>query len=193
MIERIRSELEAERATPEHARQLAAGRKRRQQVQQEYEQDFRNAVLQFLDFAPRHQDTARTIAEAVTTHATPVGSGTVARTKRIPVERRAEAAVIAWMRHQTTAYDHMTVARVKGERRDVRRKLAARSRDLLNRYRRGDAIAPESCPLQQALALDRRHTSKTAPDHLQKAADPLTRHAHTMRGLADGLDNFFCD
>ena len=29
---------------------------------------------------------------AVTDHATPVGSGTVARTKRIPVEQRAEAA-----------------------------------------------------------------------------------------------------
>jgi len=40
-------------------------------------------------------------------HATPVGSGTVARTKRIPVEQRAEAAVIARMRHQTTGHDSM--------------------------------------------------------------------------------------
>jgi len=45
------------------------------------------------------------LARAVADHATPVGSGTVARTKRIPVEERAEAAVIAWMRHQTTGYD----------------------------------------------------------------------------------------
>jgi hypothetical protein len=45
----------------------------------------------------------------VTTHAAPVGSGTVARTERIPIERRAEAAVIAWMRHQTTAYDNLAL------------------------------------------------------------------------------------
>lgn len=32
----------------------------------------------------------------------PVGSGTLARTRPLPIERRAEAVVIAWMRHQTT-------------------------------------------------------------------------------------------
>ena len=32
------------------------------------------------------------MARAVTQHATPIGSSTVARTKRIPVEQRAEAA-----------------------------------------------------------------------------------------------------
>eukprot|EP01035_Chromulina_nebulosa_P056444 gene56444-77358_t len=57
-------------------------------------------------------------------HATPVGSGTVARTKRIPIEQRAEAATIAWMRHQTTGYDSMTIPREKGLRREVRRMLA---------------------------------------------------------------------
>jgi len=83
-------------------------------------------------------------------HATPVGSGTVARTKRIPVEQRAEAAVIAWMRHQTTAYDSMTIPRVKGKRREVRRMLAQRSKELLVRYRRGE-IGSSECPLQSAL------------------------------------------
>jgi hypothetical protein len=88
----------------------------------------------------------------VTTHATPVGSGTVARTERIPIERRAEAAVIAWMRHQTTAYDSMPIPRVKGKRREVRRMLAARSMELLARYRRGDPAAV-SCPLAVSLAV----------------------------------------
>jgi hypothetical protein len=37
-------------------------------------------------------------ADAVTVHATPVGSGTVARTERIPVHQRAEA-IIACVRH----------------------------------------------------------------------------------------------
>ena len=91
------------------------------------------------------------LARAVADHATPVGSGTVARTKRIPVEQRAEAAVIAWMRHQTTGYDSMVIPRVKGKRREVRRMLAQRSKELLGRYRRGELVG-EVCPLKKALA-----------------------------------------
>jgi hypothetical protein len=75
----------------------------------------------------------------------------VARTKRIPIEERAEAAVIAWMRHQTTGYDNMVIARVKGKRREVRRVLARRSVELLGQYRSGAPIAA-ACPLQKALA-----------------------------------------
>jgi len=96
---------------------------------------------------------SRRLARLVAAHATPVGSGTVARTKRIPIERRAEAAVIAWMRHQTTAYDSMKIARVKGQRREVRRMLAARSRSLLEAYRQGHAI-PDSCPLTRVLTVE---------------------------------------
>ena len=82
-------------------------------------------------FHANHAELADRLARAVTEHATPVGSGTVARTKRIPVEQRAEAAVIAWMRHQTTGYDGMAIPRVKGKRREVRRMLARRSHELL--------------------------------------------------------------
>ena len=88
----------------------------------------------------------------MTAHATPVGSGTVARTERIPVEERAAAAVIAWLRHQTTTYDSMTIARVKGKRREVRRELAEQSRRLLARYRAGEPIEPAQCVLTRALA-----------------------------------------
>ena len=97
-----------------------------------------------------HAKLAEQMADAVTRHATPVGSGTVARTQRIPIERRAESAVIAWLRHQTTAYDNMKIARVKGKRREVRRMLAEQSRRLLEKYRAGRAVG-ETCPLLQAL------------------------------------------
>ena len=99
---------------------------------------------------PAHADLAHRLARAVADHATPVGSGTVARTKRIPVEERAEAAVIAWMRHQTTAYESMKIARIKGKRREVRRMLAQRSKELLSRYRRGEPVG-EECSLEKAL------------------------------------------
>jgi len=74
----------------------------------------------------------------------------VARTKRIPFDEPAEAAVIAWMRHTTTGYDGMVIPRIEGKRREVRRMLAQRSQELLERYRRGKAM-PEGCPLQKAL------------------------------------------
>lgn len=150
-IERIRADLGAERSTDGYAKKKQADARRREQAQAVYVEDFHGAVLTFLAFHQNHADVADRLARAVTDHSTPVGSGTVARTKRIPVEQRAEAAVIAWMRHQTTGYDGMVIPRVKGKRREVRRMLAARSKELLGRYRRGEP-ALEGCPLRRALA-----------------------------------------
>ena len=97
------------------------------------------------------QPHAIKLARLVAEHATPVGSGTVARTQRIPVAERAEAAVIAWMRHQTTAYDAMKIERVAGRRREVRRELAQISRVLLDLHRREVAHVLHSCSLCKAL------------------------------------------
>ncbi len=149
-IERIRTELEAERSTEGFAKKKAADAKRREKTQENYVEDFNQAVVTFLAFHPDHDDLAQRLARVVADHATPVGSGTVARTKRIPVEQRAEAAVIAWMRHQTTAYDSLQIPRVKGKRREVRRMLAQRSKELLAGYRRGEINVGE-CPLVRAL------------------------------------------
>lgn len=154
-IERIRTELEAERSTESFAKRKEADAKRREKAQEIYVEDFTGAVVNFLAFHPNHADLARRLAKAVADHATPVGSGTVARTKRIPVEQRAEAAVIAWMRHQTTAYDSMTIPRVKGKRREVRRMLAQRSKELLAGYRRGE-VNGEECPLARAIETERK-------------------------------------
>lgn len=149
-IERIRAELEAERCTESYAKKKEAEARRRDKAQAEYVDDFFQAVLAFLAFHPHYADLAERLAQAVTDHATPVGSGTVARTKRIPVEKRAEAAVIAWMRHQTTGYDGMVIPRIKGKRREVRQMLAQRSQELMARYRRGESVS-EGCPLRKAL------------------------------------------
>lgn len=149
-IERIRTELEAERSTEAYAKRRTSDLKRREKKQEQYVDEFRDAVLHFLNFHHRYDDVADKLATAVTEHATPVGSGTVARTERIPVEQRAESAVVAWMRHQTTAYDNMRIARKRGARREVRRNLAAQSRLLLQHYRSG-ADVKDGCPLLQAL------------------------------------------
>jgi hypothetical protein len=149
-IERIRTELAAERSTESFAKKKEAGVRRREKAQAAYVEDFHGAVMAFLGFHAAHADLAERLADAVTTHATPVGSGTVARTKRIPVEQRAEAAVIAWMRHQTTGYDSLVIPRIRGRRREVRRMLAQRSKELLASYRQGKP-AGEVCPLRKAL------------------------------------------
>lgn len=151
-VTRIEAELAAERASPAYARKQAAAGQRREREQAAYVESFEESVVVFLRFAPPHATLARHLAKVVATHATPVGSGTVARTERIPIERRAEAAVIAWLRHQTTAYDSLKIPRVKGKRREVRRMLAEQSRLLLEGYRRGQTVDPARCPLRQALA-----------------------------------------
>ena len=151
-IERVQEDLESERADPSYQRRLDAGRARRAREQAAYEQEFLAEVLAFLDFADAHERLAAKVAAAITRHAVPVGSGTVARTQRIAVDRRAEAATIAWLRHQTTAYDQMKIARVRGRRREVRRELARHSRALLDRYRRGETVSGGRCVLQQALS-----------------------------------------
>jgi len=150
-IARIRAELEQERQDPAYTHKLERGRQRRAQEQTRYVEDFTQAVQDFLAFAPVHATLAARLAKAISAHASPVGSGTVARTQRIPIERRAEAATIAWLRHATTEYDDMAIPRVAGMRREVRRMLAERSRRLLDRYRRGESIPTGQCLLQRGL------------------------------------------
>ena len=146
----LEEELKREREDPAYQKKLDAGRARRAKEQVVYAEDFEKAVRDFLNFAEAYGDLEGEMAKAIAEHAVPVGSGTVARTKRIPIERRAEAAVIAWLRHQTTAYDDMVIPREKGARREVRRMLGKRSRVLLNRYRDGGELGG-SCPLSRAL------------------------------------------
>jgi hypothetical protein len=150
-IEQARAEIEATRADPAHQKKLDASRRRRERAQDEYVVNFEREVHAFLRFAPAFAAQGQALAQAVTAHATPVGSGTVARTARIEIDRRAEAAVIAWMRHQTTAYDGMSVPRVRGARRAVRRELAEVSRALLDLHRGPARHDLSACPLCAAL------------------------------------------
>lgn len=149
-IDNAIQEMTAKRSTASYQKNLENSRKRREKKQEAYAIEFFRAVQDFLNFAPSYLDIEKQIAKAVTDHAVPVGSGTVARTEMIPLKDRAARAVIAWMRHQTTGYDAMKIPRVKGKRREVRRMLAERSSQLLQAYRRGDLIM-DNCPLKAAL------------------------------------------
>jgi len=149
-IEEGRREIEEKRSTDSYAKKRKSDLARKERLHRSYVAEFSCEVASFLSFAPRYKKLEEQLAYAVTVHATPVGSGTVARTTRIPVEDRASRAVVAWMRHQTTGYDTMSIERVKGRRREVRRMLAERSMELLASYRKGGDV-PDSCPLKKAL------------------------------------------
>ncbi len=151
-IEALQRELATERSDPAYAKKLESGRKRRAVKEEIYAEDFGAAVRRFLNFHPTHAMIAETMAGLITEHATPVGSGTVARTQRIPLEERARAATVAWLRHQTTGYDRMNIPRQAGRRREVRRMLAQRSMQLLARYRTGERIDFAQCPIHRSLA-----------------------------------------
>ena len=72
-VDRVKRILEMERSTPAYRNKLDAGRKRREEEQNQYVVTFRKAVMDFLAFAPRYQELAERFAAAVTDHAVPVG------------------------------------------------------------------------------------------------------------------------
>ena len=143
-------EVQQIRLTDQYKKKQLYASDRREKKQAEYDGEFIQAVESFLNFHSNYKPMEQKLARAVTAHAIPVGSGTVARTQMIPIEQRALLAVIAWMRHQTTGYDDLKIARVKGERRAVRRTLAQQSEALLARYRQGMPASP-NCPLLKAV------------------------------------------
>ncbi|MFZ5890595.1 MAG: DUF2293 domain-containing protein [Myxococcota bacterium] len=150
-IEAARAAIEAERASPEYQKRRASELERKRRLQASYAAEFEYEVRQFLRFAPSFSELEARLARRVAEHATPVGSGTVARTERISIDRRAEAAVIAWLRHQTTSYETLSIPRVRGARRKVRRDLAQVSRSLLDLHRRDNSHVPAACPLCKVL------------------------------------------
>lgn len=150
LIFQAKEDIRALRLTDEYKKKLASGIRSREKKQEMYGSEFCEAVENFLSFHSQHKELERFLAKAIVAFAIPVGSGTVARTKMIPIEKRAELAVIAWMRHQTTAYDNLKIARIKGERRAVRRTLAQQSVALLIKYREGRFVSLD-CPLQMAV------------------------------------------
>jgi hypothetical protein len=150
IINEAQKSATAQRASEAYQKRCEYDKQRRHKTQEQYEISFTNAVKRFLNFDRAYKALEEIIAIAVTQHAIPVGSGTVARTTMIPLSERAAHAVIAWMRHQTTDYDNRSIARIKGERRNVRQSLALESIAGLEKYRNNSAI-PLDCPLKLAV------------------------------------------
>ena len=150
-IEEAITVVEAQRADPKHQKKLAQVKVRREEKETVFGEDFQQAIIQFLNFDQKYHLLVEQLSTLVKEHAVPVGSGTVARSSSVTLEDKAALAVMAWMRHQTSAYDSTSVARVKGARRELRRQIARQSERILAKYRSGDNVDFEVCPLYRAL------------------------------------------
>ena len=75
----------------------------------------------------------------------------MARIERIPIHERAEAAVIAWMLHQMTAYEQMKIPRIKG-RGDPQSRLTRGRAEMTIDPTCPPAIPPRtpSCPQERS-------------------------------------------
>jgi hypothetical protein len=99
----------AEQRAKETADRRAATRtvsaRSRARREERYEQDLREAVLRFLDFAPAHAQLAEQIATETAAHAAVVGSGRVGRTQMLSLDEKAALAARAHIRHRHTEYE----------------------------------------------------------------------------------------
>lgn len=96
--------LAEETRTQREVRRLIS-RAQREKQEAKYREQFEEAVYEYLDFVPKHEQLARDIAKVVAEHATQVGSERVGRTRKLPLEEKAMLAVRAYIRHNYTKYE----------------------------------------------------------------------------------------
>ena len=152
-LEKAKALVEAQRADPKHQKKLSQAKVRREQKEAVFGDDFQHQIIKFLNFDQKYHALVEQLSELVKEHAVPVGSGTVARSSSVTLKDKAALAVMAWMRHQTSAYDSTSVPRVKGARRELRQQIARRSERILAKYRSGDDVDFKVCPLYRALKI----------------------------------------
>ncbi len=150
-IQEAKTLVEAQRADPKHQKKLAQAKVRRDEKEEVFGEDFQQAIVAFLNFHNKYQTLVEKLAVLVKEHAVPVGSGTVARSSSVTLQDKAALAVMAWMRHQTSNYDSTSVPRIKGARRELRKKIARQSERILAKYRSGVDADLSDCPLYKAL------------------------------------------
>mgnify|MGYP000285246673 CR=1 FL=1 len=150
-IQEAKALVEAKRADPKHQKKMAQAKVRREEKEEVFGEDFQQAIISFLNFDKKYHSLVEQLAGLVKEHAVPVGSGTVARSSTVTLDDKAALAVMAWMRHQTSHYDSTSVPRIKGARRELRRKIARQSEAILAKYRSGIDADLNLCPLYKAL------------------------------------------
>lgn len=155
-IDDVLKEVEAYRESDAFERQRASAERAREAREALRGESLRDAVRRHLAFHPRHASFEARVVEATLRWeaARPQKKAPKVPATAAGWAREAERVVTAWMRHQTTGYDRLRLPRghARAKRREARRKLEEQGQRLLNPYRLDQPVAPESCPLQRALA-----------------------------------------
>lgn len=96
---------EAVETAERRAGRRAQGAAYRARKEAGYVDQLTEAVVAYLDFAPRYAELARDIAGEAAGRAGEVGSGRVGRTRTLSLEQRAALAARALIRHRCTDYE----------------------------------------------------------------------------------------
>ncbi len=106
----------ADATADRRAAQRGSGAKYRERQEAGYRDRLAVAIVSYLDFAPAHAELADGIAQRAAARAGEVGSGRVGRTQLLSLERRAELAARADIRHNHTNYeDHLAEIDLHGD------------------------------------------------------------------------------
>lgn len=138
------SRLQADRTAGQRAYRRAQSARQRERDETRYRQQFAEAVVVFLNFAPEHAGLARQIADETAERASQIGSGRVGRTSKLTLAEKAELAVRAHIRHRYTDYENDLLGidpfgDDEAVYRDVRHQAHCQVDDFLTRHRRTDA------------------------------------------------------
>ncbi len=99
------AEAEASATAEERSKRREQGARSRAKREAAYRDEFEEAVLRFLAFAPEHADLAGGIAREAADRSVEVGSGRVGRTRTLSLDERAALAARALIRHRHTSYE----------------------------------------------------------------------------------------
>lgn len=135
IIEVERAKVSHERGTKEYQQRLQRSQKSRQKKDDEYTREFAEACHQFLGFHHDHDELAWDIAWGAASVATDVGSGRVGRTTKLLIEKKAELAVRAYIRHNFTDYDERLIELGDPWYEEIRGDVAREVNAFLHKHR----------------------------------------------------------
>lgn len=136
--------IEAARAAAEETAEKRAEARRhgaasRARAEDRYRLDLQAAIIAFLGFADAHRSLADKIAAEASERAAAVGSGRVGRTRTIDLDRRAELAARAYIRHHLTSHEEDLIEQEVWDDgflyREVKRSAQQAVDDFLTRHR----------------------------------------------------------
>lgn len=111
----LKAQQLAEETKEARAEKRKKGRVYRERKEEKYKQTLKEAIVRYLNFAPEYKNLAEKIAAGASSTAAEKGSGRVGRTSLLSLEKKAELAANAYIRHRHTTYEEQLVQQTDEE------------------------------------------------------------------------------